>query len=393
MNLVNIFSPLKILLIILLVGIFFSFHSVFAATPNIELDGYAWSSNIGWISLNCKTGGINGADICLTSSYRVTVNTTTNNVTGYAWSSNIGWIRFGGMGALVPNNSFPTGGGTTPGDAKVTGTFGDYTFTGWARACAGTLSPSGFCGNMNSRTDGWDGWISLDGTNYHVNAKGATGFQGTGSYAWGSDVVGWIDMSSYASWLFPTAVINGNACPVPLGQSKCDTTVGWTITNATTPIVKNGSTQISKIAVVPSSPVTLTLNTDTIIYAYDGVYQLASLLLQASDVKCVSPLIISSVDGTCQYPGPDITIRTDNSIVRSGDTVNVSWTISPTPLKNGVSCKVTGPISGTGNETGSRSADSSALTSKTAFTISCTGPFGSESKSATVQVVPKSQEV
>lgn len=37
-----------------------------------ELDGYAWGSDVvGWISMNCKTGGPTGNDICATSNYQV----------------------------------------------------------------------------------------------------------------------------------------------------------------------------------------------------------------------------------------------------------------------------------------------------------------------------------
>jgi hypothetical protein len=44
---------------------------------------------------------------------------------------------------------------------------------------------------MESRTDGWDGWISLNGDNYGVSFSSVT--QRFSGYAWGSDVVGWIN--------------------------------------------------------------------------------------------------------------------------------------------------------------------------------------------------------
>jgi len=41
------------------------------------LDGYAWgSSNVGWISFNCDTGGTGQANICATSNYGVTFVTS-----------------------------------------------------------------------------------------------------------------------------------------------------------------------------------------------------------------------------------------------------------------------------------------------------------------------------
>jgi hypothetical protein len=173
------------------------------------LTGWAWSSNIGWISFNSSnTGG--GA------TYGVQVDLNTGRMSGYAWSSNIGWIQFGGLNH-TPVNS---------GNAMVNLTSGAV--TGWARACGGTVSSTdvknnnqnsptmpGDCstisGNMTSRPDGWDGWIELSGTNHQTgDTSGANGTSQKGvtyktvttgtvtagtftGYAWGGPVVGWIN--------------------------------------------------------------------------------------------------------------------------------------------------------------------------------------------------------
>ena len=119
-------------------------------------------------------------------SYGVYADRNTGNLSGYAWSDNIGWIKFGGL------SSFPTGSGTSPQNAQLNSS---NKLIGWARACAGTVN--GDCSTMESRTDGWDGWISLAGTSvdgqysYGVSLSG-TDFSG---YAWGSDAVGWIDFT------------------------------------------------------------------------------------------------------------------------------------------------------------------------------------------------------
>lgn len=131
--------------------------------PNItSVAGYAWSDTVGWIDLAPAGSG-------------VTKNDDDGTLAGYAWSDNIGWIKFGGL------SGFPSG-----GNAQVSGN----NVTGWARACAGTLS--GDCNSMTSRADGWDGWISLGGANYGATYSNG-GFSG---HAWGSDVVGWIDFSA-----------------------------------------------------------------------------------------------------------------------------------------------------------------------------------------------------
>jgi hypothetical protein len=133
---------------------------VFAGTEH-NLAGYAWSSNIGWISFNCTNDST-----CGTSDYGVNENPD-GTLTGYAWSPNIGWVQFGGL------SSFPSGSGTQATNAQLNGT----NLKGWARAIAADNSD-------------WDGWISLSGSQYGVNQANA-GLTLTG-YAWGSDVVGWV---------------------------------------------------------------------------------------------------------------------------------------------------------------------------------------------------------
>jgi len=134
-----------------------------AAAGN-NVSGYAWSENIGWI----KFDGPN---------YGVRIDPNNGKLSGYAWSSNIGWIKFD------PSSPYP---GFPNQSARLD--FNNNQITGWARACAGTVN--GDCAS-SSRTDGWDGWIKMSGTNYGVIRSGCK-LQG---FAWGSDVIGWIKFS------------------------------------------------------------------------------------------------------------------------------------------------------------------------------------------------------
>ncbi len=141
---------------------------VVAFAQTQTLSGWAWSDNVGWISFSGPL-------------YSVAVNSGTGEFSGYAWSDNIGWISFnaadvGGCpsGSCAPNLNMATG-----------------VVTGWARACAGTNN--GNC-TGGSRTDGWDGWISLRGASpdYGVIVDGST----FGGWAWGSAIIGWISFNS-----------------------------------------------------------------------------------------------------------------------------------------------------------------------------------------------------
>ncbi len=148
--------------------------SAFAGSEH-NMSGWAWSSNIGWISFNStNTGGA--------INYGVNKNTD-GTLTGYAWSSNIGWIKFGGL------SGWPTGSGTQPKNAQINGN----NLQGWAKA----LSADG---------NGWDGWVSLSGAgpSYGVSFNSSSGQ--FSSFAWGSDVVGWL---SFNDVVVGVSVIDG----------------------------------------------------------------------------------------------------------------------------------------------------------------------------------------
>ena len=159
-----------------------------AGTPNTGTD-----QGVGWVSFNSTDCDANddgfsdgvpagcpavGTTVGL---YGVNIDLAgTGDFSGYAWSENIGWINF------APTSGYPS---TPLHGARLEGN----TVTGWARACAGTVN--GDCASA-SRADGWDGWIKLSDTVaplYGVNYDPATGlFSG---YAWGSNVVGWVDFA------------------------------------------------------------------------------------------------------------------------------------------------------------------------------------------------------
>lgn len=124
-------------------------------------------------------------------------------VRGYIWSPYIGWIR------LDPDEtSFPTSPGVNPGPAKINLWVDQYSATvsgtgawsGWARACA--VYQSGCSGAVKPingpELGGWDGWIALRGTvggqsyGWQSDLTNQTNGGPTTGYAWGSSVMGWI---------------------------------------------------------------------------------------------------------------------------------------------------------------------------------------------------------
>lgn len=246
-------------------------ESVFAGTEH-NMTGYAWSSNIGWISFNCTND-----NSCGTANYGVNKNGD-GTLSGYAWSSTIGWIQFGGLAG------FPSGSGTTASNATVNGS---NQLVGWVRA----ISQDGI---------GWDGWISLSGTvpTYGVSFSG-TSFAG---YAWGSEVIGWVlfDVQN----VYPAICAD---CGVKLsGDASLDIVSGssivgnyavpyntapsfiWTLTN-----IPSASCSISKAASSTGATAFGTINGITSSGSYSGPAHTTGLYTY--NINCTNPTISKQV--------------------------------------------------------------------------------------------------
>lgn len=146
------------------------------------LKGWAWSSNIGWVNFNCEDQGV-----CTQSYYKVSLSPS-GNLSGCAWSSSIGWIRFDPQTGSVPS---------APNQSAQID-IGTGLASGWARAC--NVFQSDCSGTLKDDTDrgGWDGWLKMakdssdDGGAYGVRLSGNK----LENFAWGGDVVGWLNFDS-----------------------------------------------------------------------------------------------------------------------------------------------------------------------------------------------------
>lgn len=163
-----------------------------ANAASVSINGFAWSDTIGWIQMDPAFGGVSLDDV-------------SGDFSGFAWSDNIGWVSFDASDGTHPSaiiNNI-----TTCGASCVV--------SGWARA----ISADG---------NGWDGWIKMSDTvapAYSVNLDTTTGnFSG---WAWGSDVVGWIDFSGviWSSVPAPTYVISPSSVTRQIGQTQ--QFIGW----------------------------------------------------------------------------------------------------------------------------------------------------------------------
>lgn len=183
-----------------------------------NLSGYAWSSNIGWISMNCE----NHAG-CSVSDYGVNV-TPSGLMEGYAWSPNVGWLSF--------NQSDL--GGCPSGTCEARFTRGNGQVSGWVRSCA--VFASGCSGGLKpvSQRGNWEGWIHLRGGS-GANAYGVF-VSGTiwSSFAWGggSDALGTDGVIGWLSFSGPGYSVVGTGDAVASGPFvSCGGTPGATLVN------------------------------------------------------------------------------------------------------------------------------------------------------------------
>ena len=171
-------------LILLGFGLALTISNVQAAAVPVAVEGWAWSSNVGWVKFPQTTDSdyakghvvINDSDADSVIS---------GQLSGHAWSSNIGWVDFNGVNL--------TAAGILEGVAKVV---------------SGGTAQSG----------GWDGWIRMSptsGSGWGIRKNGNK-LEG---YAWGNNVVGWLNFSSNLPGVGAKPKITIDDVTVPEGDS------------------------------------------------------------------------------------------------------------------------------------------------------------------------------
>ena len=360
----------------------FSIEKAFsAATDNVS--GWGWSENIGWISTNCTD-----TSTCGTSNYGVNVNLLTNDLSGYMWGENIGWISFNRSETNNPPSApFNSGVGTiAQNNAGVV--------TGWARALAGCQNdintPATSCSSSGagSVTGGWDGWIKLDNVTYDGTKLGG--------WAWGSDVVGWIDFGLTLPPPPPSTPTGLTVTPQSCGNGT--NFLNWAdAANAASYSIYNSATNAWIGNSVSSNYIHTTGSINTT-YSY-YVRANNSVGIQSGD----SAIASGTTAGACPAAPPGIGIIATPQLIRSGNTAVVAVTITSSYE---VACTLTG-VAGTSitilhnglTSPQIYSNPTNPLTSAQMVTATCnyTGvnaaAFTAVTKSVRINVVPIVQEI
>ncbi len=275
-------------------------------SSGIAITGYLWSDDIGWIDLNCINSGV-----CNSNPFGLSI-ASDGTISGDAWSDNLGWIS--------ANASDLSGCPSAPCTASVQGN----AVSGWFKA----LSADG---------NGWDGFISLNGSNYGPTLTSGA-FSG---YAWGDVNVGWIDFSR-ATTLYGSCTAS---------YSCSGNTIEYTNTSC------------------QSSPTT----------------------------TCTAPAFCSAGSSVCLYPQPTFMLgghlHAAPDILPKGTPTTLFWDV-----QNVASCTVSGSDGEywSGSSSGSSGQVTTAINQQVVFTLTCQALSGvtppSFSESTTVNVLPVFQE-
>lgn len=153
-----VFSVFIIGVVVFSVSAFVASGLAAACQPH-NVHGWAFVSNIGWISFSC---GDSGSAV----DYGVDLDTNTGKFSGYAWSENIGWVRFDPIGPYPESPNYSACVDLPALSGEKCDRFGDNKVSGWARVCS--VFASGCEGSLNSGRGGWDGWIKLNDGNQSV---------------------------------------------------------------------------------------------------------------------------------------------------------------------------------------------------------------------------------
>lgn len=250
-------------------------ENVYAGTGD-NMNGFAWSGNVGLISFNstnCDTDGdgtvesgegTTGCPVVGTTipNYGVKISEDASGIgilSGYAWADkdHLGWISFNRTDTGVP----PSSAGYDPGSAYNVLAYVDSgnKLQGWARAlaaCDRSVPADDDCGDVGeggagANSGGWDGWIALGDTKPSVDpAYGVslnTGTKEFNGFAYGSDVIDWMSFNKSNCDIDSNDFIDAGNCggvdnsTIPIANYKVSTTFELNLA-PNTPSVLNVST-------------------------------------------------------------------------------------------------------------------------------------------------------
>ncbi|KND50564.1 MAG: putative internalin [Parcubacteria bacterium C7867-003] len=355
---------------------------------SVDVEGWAWSSNTGWISFNSTNPNAQGG-----GPYKViaTKNSATQaTLSGYAWSSNVGWISF--------NFSDVSGCPVSPCTPTINLTTGAV--TGWARI-------------LSMKTENsLNGWLELSGAN-HISPgttanDGVTYKKSNGAItgkAWESTAIGWVDFNASAPGLTTPGIgaLTGTCTASPSDTVNAGTNVEFTATasGGTAPYSykwNNGS--YGSATTYPPTPTPYMVN------GSGPDLEIQDAASNTYDVSCPNITVNSGGGASGLFIGSNLATTKTSHTVRQGTNFVVRWENTLDPSLNSCSIAISGdgatywqtPIN-TGLSSSITAGNATGLTTTNVprgsyyFSFSCTdGTLTSTPSVATLRVISASGE-
>lgn len=327
----------------LFITLLFVMGAIVAHAASYDMSGNAWSSTIGWIS-------VDGA------GYAVAIDSDTNLLSGYAWS-NLGWLKFGGLSGCPGSGSC---------DARLNVSTNEI--EGWARFCAGT--EFGDCSTMTDHPDGWDGWVSFNCSNTSSCGTSDYGWTLSGDiltgFAWGGDVVGWIVANNINIGVPPSSATVGVRT---LGSADPLTTTSPYVLTAGEEIeIEWDSADTTGCLSISGTDFSTGGDPDGV---DDSVTEPALATSETFSIACTGIVADSVASIDVEYPAVNILLWTEPAVVEINDTVELKWDVTG---RDPATCSISGPDSfshtiGATATTGSYTSDQ--IKGESSFVLTC----------------------
>jgi hypothetical protein len=203
----------------------------------------------------------------------------------------------------------------------------------------------------------------------------------------------------------PSVVVVPGSCKVSIGQSTCTGRLEWEFDNAIAPYsIRNTATGIVVSTAVTNilNNVSYKLGVNRISFIADGdVLEYVDINITCvagatpSAGKCVALNPVGPTgSSTNTVVTPNINLSLDKSVIRSGETATVSWTISNVANMDNINCKLIGAGIDMDIESSSGHEDTSPVANTSVIQMTCSGTgFTTVSAEARIEIIPVVKEV
>jgi hypothetical protein len=188
------------------------------------------------------------------------------------------------------------------------------------------------------------------------------------------------------------STITANPCVIAEGDTTCNSRMEWHIYTHSTPSIENQTTSMTYATVKNYRGDKQITYGKNIIRALHGTTEVVR-----TDVSATCTPGTSWVGGQCKKSAAvvplTVSLSVDSAVVRMNEKTDIRWNVS-TAIPAGYACSIVGPgLSKTPVTLRVGSIQSSAITSRSRYTLSCVSAATTVQSDVDIEVVPTVQEI